>query len=155
MRKVLKDKIQYFDDGEPKYIDYSIVFVSNRVNREFTELLDRINKLRQVKKEYDDCLAEFGAVINERKEGYKDELKSIIEKKEKLEADMNDKCDKAILSERFEVVKRLLKDNGNKDDRLYDYSFWDEKVEPSEIMSLLYKAVYKDIDGSKPGEAKK
>ena len=155
MRNILKDKIEYYEDGEVKELNYSIVFVSNRINREFTELLSKVNKLRQLKKQYDDCISECGIVIAEHKEGYKKELKELTTKKDILEKKMADKCDEKILEQRFDLVTRLLKDNGNKEEKFYSYEFWDEHVEPYEMMSLLSKAIYKDVNSKTLGEAKK
>ena len=50
------------------------------------------------------------------------------------------------MQDRFDLICDVLEDNGVKDDELYDYDFWNKKVEPSEIIRLLNKIAYEGIE---------
>ena len=152
---MLKHNINYFENGQQKEISIGIVFVSNRVNRDYLEMVEEIVQFKTdydlLQKKMENC----SSVLIDKAEGWEDRIKDIENDVYELKLKMADYSSGSILEKRFDLITRLLKDNGVKDERLYNYEFWDENIEPDEAMKLLTLAVNKDKNTVTNGEKKK
>lgn len=144
MRKKIDYKLEYRESGEVKYFDLAIDFVSNRVIKEFSDLVLMGGEAEKAYNRISDIYTILAAekLTKEEIDLLKVEIKACDNKI--LEFNENGYFEK-----RFNVLKRLLVDNGYKDEMILSFDFWDEKVDPINIIEFLYAAVYKDIEKKK------
>lgn len=78
------------------------------------------------------------AEIKEEIEQLKDEYKSCV-----IGLKMFEKT--GLLKNRFNLIKDILEDNGIEDSDMFDYEWWDKKVDPKETMLFLSSVALEDI----------
>ena len=147
MRKEIKHTINYRDAGEDKSIELIIDFISNRVMKDYAKL----TVIAEQAKNANDRMSDLNTLITQVE--LKQEKDFEIKKDEYIEE--LDDCIKVIMEfenngyfeKRFDLLKRILIDNkqgGN--ELLLSSKFWDENVDPTELINFLSVAVYKDVD---------
>ena len=155
MKKEVSIKIPYFEKGKELEKNVLVGFISNRVVRDYNRVMQRLNisigyysELDEANKAIADIIADPKIKLFEKRNlsrPYGEEIKALKQKiKEADEA--------SILSDRFEIIKRILEDNDCKDQGLLTMKFWDEKTEAATSWSFLTQAVMKDTpaaDGKK------
>ena len=150
MRKEIIHTLPYREDGERKEKRIKISFISYRMLREYSE--NQLIALRANAAHNRMVLIEEEMAIasREKLDGYKDVIKKFnIEHKECLDVILEFN-DNNFFSDRFELIKRILTDNGYKNDLiLMDDDFWDSKVDPYDFADFLDKAINKDSNDKK------
>ena len=147
MRKEIKHTICYRDAGEDKSIVLTIDFISNRVMKDYSKL----TTIAEQAKNANDRMSDLNTLITQVE--LKQEKDFEIKRDEYIEE--LDDCIKVIMEfenngyfeKRFDLLKRILIDNkqgGN--ELLLSPEFWDENVDPTELINFLSVAVYKDVD---------
>lgn len=145
MRKKITHILTFRDEGDEKTIEIDIDFVSNRVLKDYSELIVMAEKAEQAHNRISDISTIVAG----------EELTA--EKKESLQVESAD-CVKTIMKfndngyfqKRFEILKRLLVDNGHKEnEKLMNFDFWENCVEPAEQLKFMMLAIYKDVDEKK------
>jgi len=145
MRKKIEYVLEYREEGEQKETTINIDFVSNRVLRDFSNLLVLSEKAQSAY----DRISDINTIIA-GEEITEDEIKKYREESENCLKQIMEFNENGYFEKRSEILSRLLVDNGYKNDRmLMNNDFWEECVEPSDLMGFMTKAVYKDTDQKK------
>jgi len=150
MKKEIVYTLSYREEGEEKEIDIKIDFISNRAMKDFSSIFvlgDKANKAWNRVSDLESLIAA------EKEDGYEKENEKI--KEYALEID---DCYKVIMDftengyfiKRVELLQRILIDNGYKEDELLMSSdFWDDCVDPLDLLNFLTSAINKDNDKKK------
>jgi hypothetical protein len=158
MKKEIDYKLEYYDNGELKEKDIKIFFTSQKVTRDYGNLLEKIESITKLEAARKNIVDDIGYAMVDDKLNHK-------EKREKIKAlndDLKIKTDNVvnfgegikveaekINDERFDILTRLLRDNKIEDEDLLSFEFWDEKVDPASANAFLRSAVNKDYDSKK------
>lgn len=149
----MKITINYFKKGKKQTRDIDIYFVPNHVYRETQYIIDSIveastktEKLKQ--KKFDILVLQKAEVVD------KNAIAQINKEIETIIEEIKDFENNDFFKRRFELIKFLLVKNGIEEtDQLCSYSFWDEDVQPSEIIRILLKVV-SESQGDEPVKKK-
>jgi hypothetical protein len=142
-------KIPYRQDGEDKEYHVEIDFISNRVRREFSDLAKNVNEINEKLNQLNDIAEEIIGVQKLRAEGWEIKLRDLNNDLKELSNEINTFNDKEFFEKRYNMLKRIMQDNKVKDEFILSYEFWDEMVDPGEIMLILSKLLYKDLGKKK------
>ena len=145
MRKKVDLNLEYREEGEVKNIKISIDFISNRVVKEFSNL---IAEAAQVAKNHS-RISDIDSILAGEKLTKK-EIKDLKQEIKDLNNSILDFNNNGYFDRRSVVLNRILIDNGYKNNEmLMSDDFWEENVDPNDLMNFMYDAVYKDIDSKK------
>lgn len=155
MRNTVEVKLPYVDNrGKDKEYVFKIGFVSNRITRDYRELQEEIQKLLEITnsiKELEGKLQDkIGSITTESTE---EEVKRVNKEIDKISSDIEKISKKAksidyteFFNKRFDLIKRILIRNGYNDGKQYlTFKFWDENVDPGNILEFLKSCVFKDV----------
>jgi len=148
-RREIEYNLDYFENGEIKTEILKINFVSNRCRREYNEIL---NGAYDVQRKFDDINYKTANIAALKKEKPKDFKKQIAELEKEITLliiGIQEYGDTQLLEKRFEIVKKILEQNNIKDEKFHSFKFWDENVDPSDLIDFLDLCVFKDIDKKK------
>lgn len=145
MRKEIKHKIPFIDDsGKQDYIDINISFVPNIAVKMYNEIIGIIHSVQRAWDEMNYIIAEMASLEKEKPEGWKQKkLNKEIEFVKKSETIKNN-GDQEFFKKRIDLVFLLLKKNGIIEERFFDIKFWDECVDPADILDFINTAIWKD-----------
>jgi len=154
MRKEIEITIPYVKRGEELEKAVKISFISNRVLSDYNKIVEQFNGILNLHVEKKEKVEEMAWILTDKEVPIKDKRAKIAPLKERvvnIKKEIKAKDDKALFSDRFNIIKRILDDNGITDSDLLSYKFWNEKVEPSLVWTFLSQAAMKDIswDGKK------
>jgi len=155
MRKEIKHKLQYREEGEQKEIGIKIDFISNRNLKTFTDSNLKASNAAAAWNRMS-ILVELLAIEKaDKADGYKDAIKKYESEWKDLNESLLEFNKNNFFGDRIELVKKILVDNGYKENKLLmNDDFWDINVDPSDFADFLQSAVYKDIDNKKKALAK-
>lgn len=152
MRKEIVYELTYFKKGQELKKRIPIKFISNRIYDLYADVAQNANDiliLTERRKKAIEKLAYLmirkdKAILQRRSDAkpIKDELKEIEQK-----IKTNNGVD--FLEQRFNLIKRILEDNGVEDTELLSIDFWNDNVEPTEVWGFLTAAITKDTEGKK------
>lgn len=145
MRKKISYLLEYREDGEHKEIDIEIDFISNRVIKDYSDLILLAGEVEKAHNRISDIYTILASekLTDKEIEDYKKEEENCLATILKFN-------DNGYFEKRFEILKRILIDNGYKNDKkLMSFDFWDESVDPFNLLEFMSKSVYKDIDNKK------
>ena len=145
MRKKVDLNLEYREEGEVKNIKISIDFISNRVVKEFSQLITEATTVSRAHSRIQDIqeIISKEKLTRQEMKDLKSEIKNL--NNSILEFNNND-----YFSRRKLLLDRILIDNGYKNNEmLMSDDFWEENVDPNDLMNFMYDAVYKDIDSKK------
>ena len=152
MSRKIEYNLKYRKDGEQLERLLSIDFISNRTIREYSEIMAITGSVQAIWNKISDLNTEIGSLKCEKNN------KGLIAIKQNEIKELNEQIIKqskdGILEKRFELIKRIFKDNKIDEDYFYTYEFWYECVEPGEIIVMLYTLVNKDFDDKKKAQRK-
>lgn len=150
MRKEVSFKLDYRKNGVDGIIDIKVDFISNRVTKEYSEIMSLATQAEQANNRISDLYTLSSACEVNKEDGWEKQLKD-------YQNELND-CTDVILSfndnnylkNRHDVLQRILIDNKYGDDEmLMSQEFWDEDVEPASLILFLSTVVFKDFDSKK------
>lgn len=145
MRKKINYTIEYREEGEQKEVELEIDFISNRVMKDFSDLILLGNEAEEAYGRISDINTTMAGeeLADEEKEELKKESARCVEK-------IMEFNDNGYFEKRFEILKRILVDNGYKnDDKMMSLDFWENCVEPRDQLKFMTLAIYKDVDQKK------
>jgi len=161
MSKKVTLNIKYREKGQDKEAGVGIDFISNYVSNEYTEITNEITGVKKAWDRMNVILQDRGDLLFRLKEkqiekdDFKDQDGKLLKESDVLEKTIKEYKDDVFFKRRVELIKQILEDNNCKIEMLYDFKFWDRKVEPAELMLFLTSAIYKDVDKKKKGGAGK
>ena len=154
-RREIEYDLDYFEDGIIKTETLKINFVSNRCRREYNEIISGAYEVQNLFDNINYKTANISALKKEKPKDYKKNI-SDIEKEILIFVSKIEKYGETqILQKRYEIVKKILEQNNITDEKFFNFEFWDENVDPSDIINFLDKCIFKDIDTKKKDLAKK
>jgi hypothetical protein len=146
MKPIENFKITYYEKGKEKQKEFVIKFASNRVRNDFNELMNDSNKVKNSWDEAQEILTDNAVLKLEKPEGWKKKTEENKEKYEEIVKSINAFGDNDFFKRRFKIIKKLLIQNGHEDQEDFmSFDFWNEKVDPDELVRQLSKVIYKDI----------
>lgn len=149
MPKVLDYIIEIRDRGEKIPVAVKIDFVSNWCVREYNDIFTDASKVRMLWAAISDATTEIAGLKIEKPEGYKDKITTLKEKSKSATDEILKVGNSDFIKRRFELLTKLLTDNGVTEERLLNFKTWDEQIDPAQAMAFLSEAIYKDIDKKK------
>lgn len=145
MRKKVNYFLAYREDGVDGQIEIEIDFISNRVLKEYSELMTKSATVEKSQNRLNEIYEEISNV--ELTDEQIEELK--IEEK-KLTENILSYSDNGFFERRQDLLIRILIDNGySSHAKLMDPEFWESCVEPIELLGFLTSAIYKDLETKK------
>ncbi len=147
MRKEITYKLPYRQDGDKFEKEIHIDFISQYVLNEYSKIVDLAQKAERANDRISDLNSLIAAEKMKKEEGYEERIEKFSnELKEQIDIIL-DFNDNGYFKKRFDILNRMLVDNGYKNDELLmDQKFWDECVDPLDLILFMTKAIYKDID---------
>ncbi len=150
MRKKIEHELNYRIEGVDGSKNIEIDFVSNRIMKDYSEIVAKASDAERAGDRMSDLNSLIASEETRQEEGYqvkveqyKAELKNCVDKIQAF-------SDNGFFEKRFEVLKRLLIDNGYKEDELMmSMDFWNDSVDPYDLIYFLTIAIYKDVDKKK------
>lgn len=145
MRKKINYTIEYREEGEDKEIVIAIDFISNRVLKDFSNLVVLADEAQKAHNRISDISTIIAGedLPDDKREKLKTESKECIDK-------IMEFNDNGYFEKRFEILQRILIDNGYKEDnKIMSFDFWEDCVEPSEYLKFMTLAIYKDVENKK------
>jgi hypothetical protein len=148
--KEIEFKIAYREEGEQKEVKIKIDFISNKIIKDYGVLLNLAEKAQNAY----DRISDIGSLIAEleieKPEGYKEKIKEFEDERVECFNNILDFNDNGYFGQRFDILKRILIDNGYKDNEmLMDLDFWESQVDPQDLIGLMQDSVFKDVDHKK------
>ena len=150
MRKEVSFKLGYRDAGVDNEINIKVDFISNRVTKEYSVIMGLATQAEQANNRISDLYSLIAATEVNKEKGWEKQI-------EDYEIELQD-CTDIILSfndnnyfqKRHEVLQRILIDNKyGKNGMLMSQDFWDENVDPADLILFLSTVVFKDFDSKK------
>ena len=150
MRKEVSFKLGYRDNGVDNEINIKVDFISNRVTKEYSVVMSLATQAEQANNRMSDLYSLMASVEINKEDDWE-------KKNEDYEIELQE-CTDIILSfndnnyfeKRHEVLQRILIDNKyGENEMLMSQDFWDEKVDPSDLILFLSTVVFKDFDTKK------
>ena len=149
MKDTVDVVIKYYEKGEVKETPLTVKFVSNKVSRDFGELMKRVGKVKDDWDENQELISNNAKLRIERPEDWKAKIEKNDERLKEIAKSILNVSKSDFFQERFEIMKRILEDNGIKDETLLSFDFWDENVDPTDMMDIMASIIYKDLVGVK------
>jgi hypothetical protein len=139
MKETIKYKLPFVkDDGTDGEYEFSIKFVSNRIVFDYNELNRSIKTVQ-----------EKWILLNRKQKeleaGKIKDFTAFQAEIEKIQMEIADVADKSFFDKRFDLLKRLLTQNGYSEGEFLTYDFWWNNVQPKDIIEFLQAAVLKDL----------
>jgi len=150
MRKEIKYKLSYVEDnGIQKELEINISFVPNIAIKKYNEIISTVHEVMKTWDDMNYLIADMAALDKEKPDGWKQQkLNKEIEYVTKAN-EIRLKGDQYFFDKRLELIFLLLKKNGIQDEKFFDPSFWDNNVDPSDILDFITAAIYKDENKKK------
>lgn len=149
MTKKIEYLLEYREDGERKVYQLEIDFVSHRSRKLYNKLFAATIGVQSKFDRFREKSIEIELLEKERPSGYKKDVELLRSELKKITDELA-ACDaEDIIQGRFDIIKRILWDNGYKEPFLHEFEFWDEKVDPNDANEFLMMCVFKDIDKKK------
>ena len=150
MREKIKYDLPYRIDGEQKTRKIEIDFISNRITKDYSEILGGAI----VVKEAFDRMSDINTLIAEQKtlkeKGWKDEVKKLEDEYNEMHEQILEYSENDFFDRRYDILRRVMIDNGYKDDeQLMNFRFWDESVALEDLIDFMNTVIYKDIKDKK------
>jgi len=149
MAKVVEFILEYRENGERKILPLKIDFVARICNKLYNEQIKVITDVQTKWDAISDVTSEIAALKVEKSEGWKDQVKDKQAEIVELTQSIIKYNDDRVFENRVELVQRILRDNGYKQDFLFEFDFWNEQVDPGTIIKFLTECIYKDIPDDK------
>jgi hypothetical protein len=150
MRKKITYELPYRIDGEEKLYKIDVDFISNRVVKDFSAIMAKAGEVDDAFNNLSDLNTLMAAAESNREKGYKEKIQ---EYQAKISENINiimEYQENGFLEERQDLLFRILIDNGHKNDvTLMSEDFWEDHVDPIDLIKFMTKAVYKDVDDKK------
>lgn len=149
MRKAVEFDLEYRIDGERKIKHLTIDFISRRSIQMFENIISQSADVKIKWERMKEIESELTYLKIEKPDGWKDKQSELQGEYKDLIAKISEYKESDFFDERFQLLLRILTDNGYKDEKFQDYLFWDECVDPLVQMEFLTAVIYKDIDSKK------
>lgn len=144
MRKTIEHSIPFIDEAGPGKIDVSISFVPNVAIRMYNDIIGVVDSVRRRWDDMQYIAAEMAALDKDKPEGWKQKKRELEIKYFKLGEEIREKGDQYFFDKRIELVSLLLKKNGITEEKYFQPAFWDECVDPSDILEFINVSIWKD-----------
>lgn len=145
MRKTVEHRIPYVDDlGASGTIDITISFVPNIAIKMYNDIIGVIESVRRKWDEMQFIMADMAAVEKEKPSDWKNKLRELQVKYYQAGESIREKGDQYFFDKRMELVFLILKKNGITEPKYFDVEFWDNCVDPSDILEFINVAIWKD-----------
>jgi len=145
-RKTERVVIPYFEKGVLKEKEFVIKFISNSVNRDYRSLVQDAYKVSDEWEKIKMLTAEMESMSDADPKEREKALDRITVELNNAEKEITKHDDNDFFEKRVALLKRILNDNGYTDEFYTSIKFWDDMVEPLDIVSFLSRVVHKDAD---------
>lgn len=147
--KVFDFELEYFEKGELKKDLLKIRFVSRKNTRDYEDMMKLVYEVKSIWDDISDKITEIASAESngEDTELLKMELNQLNEDILLYNDDRN-------IKKRFEIIKRILEDNGITDEKYLSFDFWDEHVAPETELDFVVGCMFKDNDKKKQSSIK-
>jgi hypothetical protein len=145
MKKTVDYNIEYNEEGAFGVVPVTISFISRAVLREYDAITEIQNETSV--KYYE--LLKVQTDLENSKDKQEADLAGLMKNVVRLVSEL--KSDKFVNlpTRRFNLIIKILKQNGYIEGKLLDQNYWDECIDPSTEIEFLKVAITKDLDKKK------
>lgn len=148
--KTVTYELNYNEKGKVKKYPVKISFIANDVRDKYSEILKVIAKTKDIFQRLTDILKEKGEIISINKDSKIEDLKEKFVKLDEeyvtLQKELEAIGKSDFFSQRRDIIKTILADNGYEDKLVQEDDFWSRKVYPESMNEFLNAVVYKDFN---------
>ncbi len=146
-RKEIPVSIPYFEKGEEKSKNFIIKFISRRVIKDYSDVMQHLMTLRDLSAKRQRLTQDMGYVITEKKpiKERSEAFKEIKAKQTIVDDKIEQLSARDIGADTVAIVGRILGDNGIDEPELLSADFWEDHTEESDLWDFLNSVVYKDV----------
>lgn len=137
-------ELRYFENGEEKTDKLKISFISNRVIREYNEIMKDVSFVSETWGKLQDLNNDVAKLRIDKPENYKLQIAEKKTKADDLVKEISKYTESDFFDRRMALIQRILSDN--KYSGKYSNRFFDEQVNPGEFTRFLSDCVFKDFD---------
>ena len=150
MRKEINFKLNYRVKGKEHNIDLKVDFISNRIRNDYSKIITISQDVEKINNKINELSSEVLKEKIKKEDGYRDVVKTLKIEIDKHIDSLLDFNNNDFFKDRIDLLQRILIDNGYEDnDLIMSFLFWDEYVEPADLIEFMTLAIYKDIDKKK------
>ena len=150
MRKEVFFKLGYRDAGVDNEINIKVDFISNRVTKEYSVIMGLATQAEQANNRISDLYSLITAAEINKEKGWENQIEDYKVELQECTDIILSFNDNNYFQKRHEVLQRILIDNKyGENEMLMSQEFWDEKVDPSDLILFLSTVVFKDFDTKK------
>lgn len=141
----MKFDVEYREKGVIFCKTFDIDFISQKIIRDYHKMYQVILDTQKMADEWSDHLSVIASLEAKREKGYKKEVKKVEEKIEVIRRKLAQYTDSSFAKDRYELIKRILLDNCEMEEKFLSEKFWDESVDANETTIFLRNVVSKDV----------
>jgi hypothetical protein len=142
-------KLEYREKGEKKVLDIEIDFVSNYFLNRYYKLAEAMAKVQRYYEQMNENVSKIAALQSLNKKENKEKIKELKKTNVELVNKINEIGQPVYFQKRFDLLMELFESNGIKEEKVFDYDFWDRQVDPKHIIKILAEAANKDMPKKK------
>ncbi len=144
MGKEIKYKLKYRENGEDKITNIKLDFFSIGIARDIDELSAKQFDVSEKWKTLIGMGQKMVQLKADKPDGYKEEVKALKSESDDLKIEIVSYGNDVYLSDQYELIQKILKDNKVTDGVLMNKDFWENCVDVEEIGNFLHAVSHKD-----------
>lgn len=147
-RVILDYDIKYFEAGEERIFPVKISFISRRVIKDYTDIINEGRRVQDLAAEKALLEKEIAWVATDSKKSIKERratVKAPGEQLMKVSAELQRIDPEAIAIDIMALLRRIAEDNGIKDERFVTAEWWENHTEESVMWDFFNAAIFKDV----------
>ena len=149
-QKVIDFDIVYNEKGKAKKYPVKIGFIANDIRDKYSEVLKVIGRTKDIFQRMTDILKEKGEIISSNKASKIEDIKGMYSKLDEeydsLQEEITNLGKSDFFTQRRELIKTILSDNGYTDKLVQEDEFYSRKIYPESMNEFLSAVVYKDFN---------
>ena len=143
MRSSVDLVIKYRRNGIDGFKDVKIDFISNRIIKDFNEINGVVQDVLSKSLRLNEIALKIKNTDDKRKKA------ELLSEKEEIEKQVKELGKSDFFEKRLQLIFKILSQNQCQDQDLLNPNFWDEFVDPPEIIDFINSAISKDDTNSK------
>jgi hypothetical protein len=147
-RVILDYELKYFESGEEKILPVKISFISRRVIKDYTDIINEGRRVQALASEKARLEKEIAWIATDHKKSIKDRrlaVKAPGEELIKVSAELQKIDPDAMAVNIIAILERIAEDNGINDERFTSDEWWEEHTEESVMWDFFNEAIFKDV----------
>lgn len=144
--------IPYIKAGKEQVKKAEVSFISNGVISRYNRIALKLSHAVEDQEELQKMIDVLAGVIVSERMSFREKraaAKPLKVQINSLKKKIKESDHKQIMKDRFDLIQTILEQNGNTDEELKAWSFWNDMTEPATVWKFLTMAVTKDAGAGK------